>query len=371
MISNYMGVLMLNEKELDLRALTINRSLASIPIGGRYRIVDFVLSNMVNSDIINIGAFIKSDSRSLAEHLGTGKPWGLDRNINGLHIYQYSPTGMLQGDIKLVNNNLAFFRKSTQENVVVTRSNMICKIDFKEIIKCHEASGKEITIVYKKIDNADREMLDGTILFLDENGLVTETGINLGGQKEANMSMEMFLMSKERFLEFMKVGMQKGLHETSFEMIYEYAKSNDINACEYKGYLKRIDSTNSYFTANMDMLNPELLSELFYRHGRIFTKVKNDPPTKYSHHSDVNNSLVANGCIIDGTVKNSVLSRQVVVRKGAVIENSVILQGCVIEENATLKNVVLDKEVTVKKNSQLKGSTQYPYVIEKGSVITP
>lgn len=366
-----MGLLLLNEKELDIRGLTVNRSLASIPFGGRYRIIDFMLSNMVNADIINIGAFIKSDARSLAEHLGTGKPWGLDRNTNGLHIYQYAANGMLQGDIKLINNNLAFFRKSIQQNIIVARSNMICKIDFKDAIKCHEESGKEITIVYKKIDNADREMLDGAMLFIDENGIVTDTGINLGGQKEANISMEMFLMSKEKLLEFMKFGMQRGLIETSFDMIYEYAKSVEINAYEYKGYLRRVDSTYSYFNANMDMLDQEVLNELFYKNGRIFTKVKNDPPTKYSHHSEVGNSLIANGCIIDGSVKGSVLSRQVKVKKGAVVENSVILQGCVIEENATLKNVILDKGVMVKKNAYLKGSTQYPYVIEKNSVVNP
>ncbi|MBP1745297.1 MAG: ADP-glucose pyrophosphorylase [Firmicutes bacterium] len=371
MIKNYMGLLILNENEIDIRGLTINRPLASIPIGGRYRIVDFVLSNMVNAGIVNIGAFVQSDSRSLVEHLGTGKPWGLDRNTNGLHVYQYSHNGMMRGDVKMINNNMAFFRKSFQKNVIISRSNMICKVDYEDAIKAHEASGKEMTIIYKRIENADRDMLDGTMLFLDENGLVTGTGINLGGQREANISMEMFLMSKEKLMEFMNIGMSKGLKETTFEMMYDYAHSNDVYAYEYKGYLRRIDSIYSYFNANMDMLNQDVLNELFYKNGRIYTKVKNDPPTKYSHHSDVSNSLLANGCIVDGTVKNSVLARQVKVKKGAVVENSIILQGCVIEENVTLSNVILDKGVIVKKNSALKGSTLYPYIIEKNSVINP
>jgi len=371
MIKNYMGLLVLNEKEIDVRALTINRPLASIPIGGRYRIVDFVLSNMVNAGIVNIGAFVQSDSRSLIEHVGTGKPWGLDRNTNGLHLYQYAYDGMMRGDIKMITNNMAFFRKSFQENVIISRSDMICKVDYEDAIRAHEASGKDMTIIYKKIDNADREMLDCTMLFLDENGLVTGTGINLGGQKEANISMHMFLMSKERLMEFMNTGMSKGLNGNVFDIMYKYARSNDVNAYEYDGYLRRIDSILSYYNANMDMLNQEVLNELFYKNGRIYTKVKNDPPTKYSHHSDVSNSLLANGCLIDGTVKNSVLARQVKVKKGAVVENSILLQGCVIEENVTLSNVILDKGVVVKKNSTLKGSTLHPYVIEKDSVINP
>jgi len=369
MIKNYMGLLILNEKEIDIRGLTINRPLASIPIGGRYRIVDFVLSNMVNSGIVNIGAFVQSDSRSLIEHVGTGKPWGLDRNTNGLHLYQYSHSGMMTGDIKMINNNMAFFRKSYQENVIVSRSNMICKVDYNDVIKAHEESGKELTVIYKKIENADRDMLDSTMLFLDENGLLTGTGINLGGQRDANISMEMFLMSKEKLMEFMNMSMSKGIRETTFDMMYDYAHSNDVNTYEYKGYLRKIDSIYSYYNANMDMLKQEVLNELFYKNGRIYTKVKNDPPTKYSHHSDVCNSLLANGCIIDGTVRNSVLARQVKIKKGAVVENSILLQGCVIEENVTLSNVILDKGVVVKKNSVLKGSTLYPYVIEKDSVI--
>jgi glucose-1-phosphate adenylyltransferase len=369
MLTNYLGLLMLNENEIDIRGLTINRPLASIPIGGRYRIVDFVLSNMVNSGVINIGAFAKSDSRSLTEHIGTGKPWGLDRNTNGLHLYQYSPNGMLMGDVKMISNNLGFFKKSIQDNAIISRSNMICKIDYKDAIKCHEESGRDITVVYKKIANADMEMLDGRMLFIDENGLVTGTGTNLGSEKDANISMEMFLMSKDKFMEFMGTSMQKGIAESSFEIIYEYMKTNDVNTYEYKGYLRRVDSMYSYFHANMDMLDQDVLNELFYKNGRIYTKVKNDPPTKYSHHSDVSNSLLANGCIIDGTVKNSVLGRQVVVKKGALVENCVILQNCVIEENASVTNVIMDKGGLIKKNIVLKGSTMHPYVIEKDSTI--
>ena len=369
MLNNYMGIINLTENDANIKSLANKRSLASIPVGGRYRIIDFVLSNMVNSGVINIGAFARSDSRSLTEHLGTGKPWGLDRNTNGLHLYQYSPNGMLMGDVKMISNNLGFFKKSIQDNVIISRSNMICKIDYKDAIKGHEESGRDITVIYKKIANADREMLDGRMLFIDENGLVTGTGTNLGSEKDANISMEMFLMSKDKFMEFMSISMQKGIAESSFEIIYEYMKTNDVNTYEYKGYLKRVDSIYSYFHANLDMLDQDVLNELFYKNGRIYTKVKNDPPTKYSHHSDVSNSLLANGCIIDGTVRNSVLARQVKIKKGAVVENSILLQGCVIEENVTLSNVILDKGVVVKKNSVLKGSTLYPYVIEKDSVI--
>ncbi|MHC1719651.1 MAG: glucose-1-phosphate adenylyltransferase subunit GlgD [Clostridiaceae bacterium] len=368
---DYMGILSLTESEIDIRNLTLNRPLASIPIGGRYRIVDFVLSNMINAGITNVGVFAQSDSRSLIDHLGTGKPWGLDRNVDGLFIYQYSYERRMGGDVKMINNNMKYFSRSKQKNVILASSSIICKIDYQEAIKNHEASGKDITIVYKKMKNADKEMLNAKVLYLNSDSLVTGTGDNFGGESEANISLEIFLMKKEKLTEFIKRSMQRGTAEESREIIYRYASANEVNAYEYKGFMKRIDSIMSYYDTNMEMLNPDVLNQLFYENGRIYTKIKNDPPSKYSHHAEVENSLISNGCIIDGKIKNSILSRQVRVKKGALIENSIILQGCEIEENTVLVNVILDKGVIVRSGAALRGSPQFPVVIEKNSVINP
>lgn len=368
---DYMGILALTESEIDIRNLTINRPLASVPIGGRYRLVDFALSNMVNAGITNVGIFAQSNSRSLIDHLGTGKPWGLDRNTDGLFVYQYSPEeGGMSGDAKMINNNLQYFSRSKQKNVILSLSNMIYKIDYREVIRNHEKSGKEMTIVYKKIYNADKEMLNGRILYLNEDNNVICSGKNLGGEKEANISMEVFIMNKERLVELIKKNMQHGASESLKDTIYGYARVNKVNVYEYKGFLKHVDSIKSYYDTNMEMLDPEVLYKLYYENGRIYTKVKNDPPAKYSHHSKVENSLISNGCIIDGNVKNSVLSRQVRVKKGAVVENSIILQSCEIEENAVLTNVILDKGVVIKSGVILRGSRQFPLVIEKNSTVT-
>lgn len=368
---DYMGILALTEDEVDIRSLTLNRPLASIPIGGRYRIVDFALSNMVNAGITNVGVFAQSDSRSLIDHLGTGKPWGLDRNVDGLFIYLFSHDRRLSGDVKMINNNMKYFSRSKQKNVILSSSSMICKVDYQDVIRNHEESGKDITIVYKRINNADKEMLNAKVLYLSSGNIVTGTGDNLGDEKEANISMEIFIMKKDKLTEFIKRSMQRGAAEEHRDIIYRYAGANEVNAYEYKGFLKRVDSIMSYYEANMVMLNPDVLRQLFYENGRIYTKIKNDPPTKYSHHAEVENSLISNGCIIDGKIRNSVLSRQVKVKKGAVIENSIILQGCEVDENAVLVNVILDKGVIVRSGSALRGSPQFPVVIEKNSVINP
>jgi len=370
MQKDYMGVLTLTESEIDIRSLTYNRPLASIPIGGRYRIIDFTLSNMVNSGIQNIGVFTQSNSRSLVEHLGTGKPWELDRNVNGLFVFNFNVSGSLNGDVKMINNNMEYFNRSKQNNVIVSPSYMICKVDYDDAIKYHEQSGKDITIIYKKVENAEKEMLNCDVLYI-ENNLVKGIGKNIGGESEANISMEMFILKKEKLIEFMLKGMQRGYNDTLKDMIYNYAKIKEINTYEYKGYLRCVNSTINYYNINMDMLSPKVLEELFYHNGRVLTKVKNDPPTKYSKYAKASNSIISNGCIIDGNLENSVLSRQVRVKKGAVIKESIILQGCEIGENSTLINVILDKGVIIKKDSFLKGSKEFPIVIEKKSVIRP
>jgi len=370
MQKDYIGVLTLTENELDIRGLTYNRPLASIPIGGRYRIIDFALSNMVNSGIQGISVFTESNSRSLVEHLGTGKPWDLDRNTNGLFVFNFNISGSRNSDVKMINSNMEYFVKSKQNNVILSSSYMICKVDYDEAIKNHEQSGKEITVIYKKVDNARKEMLNCDTLYLEDN-VVKGIGRNIGGESEANISMEMFILKKEKLIEFMRRSMQRGYNDTFKDMIYDYAKLHEINAYEFKGYLKCVNSTRNYFNTNMDMLNTEVVDELFYKNGRVLTKVKNDPPTKYLKYAQVDNSLISNGCIINGNVENSVLSRQVMVKKGAVIRDSIIFQGCVIEEDCTLINVILDKGVIIKKDAFLKGTREFPIVIEKNSIINP
>ena len=370
MLKDYIGILILTESEIDIRSLTNNRPLASIPIGGRYRVIDFTLSNMVNSGIQSIAVFTESNSRSLVEHLGTGKNWDLDRNTNGLFVFNFNVSGIRNSDVKMINNNMEYFNKSKQNNVILSPSYMICKVDYDEAIKNHEKSGKEITIIYKKVKNAHKEMLNCDTLYI-ENNIVVGIGRNIGGEYEANISMEMFILKKEKLIEFMLKSMQRGYNDSLKDMIYDSAKLEEINAYEYKGYLSCVNSTYNYYKTNMDMLDPELVEELFYNNGRVLTKVKNDPPTKYLKNAKVCNSMVSNGCIINGDIQNSVLSRQVMVKEGAIIKDSVILQGCVVEEDCTLINVILDKGVSIKRNAFLKGTREFPVVIEKNSVINP
>lgn len=369
MIKNsYMSVLMLNENQEDIRSLTKNRPLASIPIYGRYRIIDFILSNIVNSGIRNVGIFSPNDSRSLADHLGTGRAWDLSRNSDGLFIFSsYSKHNHQQSE-NLLKNFLEYLSISKQENVVLAQSHMICNIDIAKVIMDHEKSLKDITIVYKNVENAYNYMHGCYILNKDDNGNVLKIQKNIGFHTEADVCMDILVMKKELLIKFL-YELVKSNCTTLYECIYSNIDKYSVNTYEFNGYLQSVNSINQYYNANMDMLNSKVLYELFHKNGSIYTKHKNEPSTKYVENSSISNSLVANGCIIEGTIENSVISRQVHVEEGAIIKNSIIFQNSKIEDGAYLNNVILDKDVLIGKNVKIQGTSDFPVVVEKNSIL--
>ncbi|MDP4145538.1 MAG: glucose-1-phosphate adenylyltransferase subunit GlgD [Bacillota bacterium] len=368
MLTDYMSILILNEDESSIKSLTKSRSLSALPIGGRYRIIDFCLSNAVNSGINNVGVFIQSKARSLVDHLGTGKPWDLDRKLNGLFIFNFGEQNSFLSDIEMLKNNLEYLYRSKQDKVIVSSSSMICNIDLKAAAKFHEESGKDITMVYKKINDGKNNFLDANVLNLDENNNVIGIGKNTGVDNDQNISMEMFILKKDLLIDIINKCIKVGYWSSLKQWIYRNIETLDVNAYGFKGYVKWINSVNDYYKANMDMLNLEINKELFFSNGLVYTKVMDEAPTRYFNGSTVKNSLIANGCLVGGTVENSVLSRRVIVHKGAEIKNCIILQNCEIKENAKLTNVIIDKNVIIEENKELKGDDEFPLVIEKKSL---
>ncbi|MBC2397351.1 glucose-1-phosphate adenylyltransferase [Clostridium tetanomorphum] len=365
MLKEYMGVLSLYEEESNIRPLTLGRPLASIPIGGRYRIIDFILSNMVNSGITNVGVFGKTKSRSLLDHLGSGKPWDLDRKINGLFIFNFGHMASCDGNLECLINNMEYFSRSKQKYVIMASSSMICNINFKEAAKCHEESQKDITLIYKSVHDGKNNFLGCHTINIGENNKVLSIGKNIGKEDKINVFMEMFIMKKEFLIKLITKCLQTGCEKSIKDYIENNIKLLNTNVYKFNGYLNCVNSINSYFKANMNMLNENIRKELFYENGLIYTKVKDEPPTKYGECSSIHNSLIANGCLINGTVKNSIIGRRVKIGKGSVLENCIIMQGSKIEENVILKNVIIDKNNIIQKGKELKGDSEFPVVIEK------
>ena len=367
-----MGLINLDKKgNPNINILNYARPLASTPIAGRYRIIDFVLSNMVNSGITNVGIYAKEKYRSLTDHLGSGKDWDLSRKKGGLYIFSPENTkynnnyGFRSGDVYSILANIDYIERSTEEYILIAPGYMLCIIDYKDSIKYHQESKNDITVLYKHVDNADEDFLSCMTLNIDNNNRVLNIGTNIGAFPSANISMETYIMKRTDFIKCIYKIASLGTHAYFEDYIKKELPNIQVGAYEFKDYLKCINSIQSYAQCSKEMLKKEVSTELFNSERKIFTKDKSQAPTIYMKNADVRNSFVATGCKIDGTVENCTLFRKVEIGKGAKIKNCVIMQNCKIDPGVVLENVIFDKNVRISKDKELKGDKDYPMVIEK------
>ena len=362
-----MGLLLLGEDDTDIRGLTKNRPIASIPIGGRYRVIDFALSYLTNAGITNIGLYSKkTNTRSLVDHLGNGSSWDLDRKRDGLFLFEASGAG--DGGVTNVanlKNNLEYLYRSKQEHVVITSSYMVCNLNLKDMINAHEKSNADLTIAYKTVDNADDAFENCDTLKIDENKNIVGVGKNLHFKKKENISAEVFILSKEKLIKLLAESAQIGTYKDFRDLLTVNRDELSIKGFEFDGYLKCVNSTKQYYDLNMDLLSHDVRTDLFFSNGSIYTKIKDTPPSKFSDGSEVKNSLIANGAVIDGKVINSVVARHVKIEEGAEVENCIILQDCKIGKGAKLKNIIIDKNTVINSGEELKAAKDFPLVIEK------
>lgn len=357
------GIVNLDENENRMNELVKNRTLASVPFAGRYRIIDFILSNMTNSGIDTIGIFTKNRSRSLLEHLSNGRPWDLHRKQGGMKVFNFGDIDPFYEDVNNFSDNIEFLKRSKCEYILLASSYMICNIDFSKALKKHKKSGNEITMIYKTVDNSISKFDNCQIIKRNEEGRVIAIRKNSSNNDFVDVNMEMYIMNKELFMKIVDESVKSGLYKKVKEYIQTNIDDLTVGGYEFTGYLACINSVNNYYDANMDLLNVEVNRELFHSTNRIYTKVKDEPPTQYASNAKVENSMIANGCHIEGTVKNSLIFRKVTVGPGVELNNCVVMQNTIIEKNAKLINVIVDKGGIIMENEDKEGSETLPLVI--------
>ncbi len=366
MAKNYMAILNLEENERDIRSLTAFRAIATIPFAGRYRIIDFMLSNIVNAGITKVGIFANKMTRSLPDHIGSGKPWDLSRKIGGLYMFDHSLMGYNNFDVKMFGNNMEFLQKSIADNVIIASSYMICNMDLEDVIDAHEVSGNDVTFVYKKTDFANTEFMNCAVYNFDSTGRIVGIGKNIGIQKSANIGMEIFVMKKDVLMQLIYKAIRTGNSQSFNDFLYSEAGGLSTGTYEFKGAVRCINSIQTYYNTHMEIIqNKALRDELLDGEGIIYTKTKDSPPAYYGESAQVDHSIVSDGCRIEGKIKNCVLSRYVKVGKGANLENCIILQGTEIGEGAQLSNVIIEKGNIVTPYTQIIGTPDFPIVIER------
>ena len=367
-----MGIILTGNNKIA--PLTDIRANSALPIAGRYRIIDFVLSNMANTGIINIGIATEANYSSLMDHTRSGKPWDLDRKDQGLTILPPNLAkqsfGTIKGNIDILDGIRDYIGNCRQPYVILSMGNMVYNMDFTDIVKQHRERQADITIAYKNLKGVDEDTLKRyTLLDIDDDGRVRDIEVQPYYPKTANASMDIYVMEKALLESIIDECSARGDVDFIKDALVKRIDGMQIEAYEFDGALFNVDSLKSYYKANMAFLESDKRSELFNRERPIYTKTKDQSPTKYGSDAKCTNSFISDGCVIEGTVINSVLSRGVKVAKGAVVANSIIMQDSVIEENVELNHVVFDKEVTITTGRKLIGQASYPLAISKGTVI--
>ncbi len=371
MPKNVLGIVYSNSYDSCLKDLTARRTMGSMLFGGRYRLIDFVLSNFVNSGISKVGVVTSSHFRSLMDHVGNGRPWDLSRKVDGLYLLPPFNPSQTEHDsankIEVLNRIKEFITGAKCDYVLLSDSNFVCNIDLSEVLDFHSEKDADITIVYK---NGSLPNLPNTMtLSLDESSRVKEIAIDPQNKENVNFSTNIILIRKALLQSLIADAISIGHTNFEKDVIQKNVDHLKIYGFEMKNWGIAIDSVQKYFEANMSLLEKATRKDLFIKDRPVYTKVRNDMPVRYGINSVVDNSLIADGCIIEGTVKNSVIFRGVTISKGAVVENSIIMQDSVINENANLNCVIMDKNSVVTPNKRLSGDESYPFIIGKNIVI--
>ncbi|MBD7916616.1 glucose-1-phosphate adenylyltransferase subunit GlgD [Clostridium sp. Sa3CUN1] len=343
------GIINLDEKEGNISELICDNIISAMPIAGRYKIIDFILSNLTNSGIECIGIFTKKKSYSLLKHLSNGRPWDLHRKKDGLRVFNYSDYNPIYDDINSFIENIEFIKFSRKEYIIIAPSYMICNINYKEALEKHKKSSNDITIIYKGVNDSNRFSFCEKLIIDDNNRVKEIKNINNKDYK-ANINMEMYIMKTSIFINIVKESIMSGLYRKVKDYIKDNLNLLRVGTYEFKGYLTCINSISSYFNANKDLLDMNVNKELFYNNNPIFTKQKDEPPVFYSKKSNITNSIIANGSYIEGNLENCILGRKVIVKEGAIIKNSILMDNVIIHKNAIINNSIITHKTIIKEN---------------------
>lgn len=340
-----------------------------LPFGGRYRIIDFSLSNLTNYDITNIILFAGKKMRSTLDHIGNGRSWELNRRRGGLTINPPNYDIANPSEVQTYFDTLRAIEESIAEYVFVTNPMYISKVDIGDAKEAIKSKGSDVLIFTQRTTDEDGFFLNRKIINSDENNKPVSLGTNLGLSDEFDLFAGSLLIKRELLIKVLRYAMERNTMSSLLSAIFSLPGDINIDFYRTEKHLEIVMDTYSFFEANMKLLDEDLYDQLFYQDGLVYTKSKDEPSTSYTKTSNVKNSLVANGAIIEGEIENSIIFRGVKVEKGAVIKNSVIFQDSVVGEGAILNFVITDKDTKVGNNMKLFGNRIHPFVSYKNEIM--
>ncbi len=372
-----LGVIFPNSYDSLVPDLVSERLMASIPFASRYRMCDFMISSMVHCGIDNISILVRKNYHSLLDHLGNGREWDLARKNGGLNIvppFAQKQIKVFSGRIEALESIRGYLIKQTEKYVILSDANMAVNFDFNALLDAHIKSGADVTMVYRKQEipqSLIRQSTAGMDLYyaLGINGdRVSKIYVNPKESGEMNFSLNIYVVERELLMRMVDEAYLHGDVYFVRDILEKKIDQLDVRGFCYDGYLAHIHDMNSYFEENMRLLKEENLNALFSG-NQIYTKIRDDNPTRYINGAKAKNVMVADGCVIEGEVENSVLFRGVKIGKGAKVKNCVLMQDTVIEDNASVEYVITDKNVTISEGKSLTGNDSFQVYVAKGQVV--
>ena len=368
-----LGIIFPNSYDSLVPELVSERLMASIPFASRYRIIDFILSSMVNCGIDNISLIVRKNYHSLMDHLGSGREWDLTRKKGGLNIippFAEKTVKVYNGRVEALASILAFLKSQKEKYVIMSDTNIIVNFDFKALIEAHMASGADVTVAYTR-EEIPKDLLEAPLGSKDayytmkmSGNRVKEIRLNSKEPDKQNLFLNLYIINRELLIQQISEAYVNGYSYFERDILIPNLSKLNVQGYLYKGYVARITSVKSYFDENMKMLEESNLDDLFTPNP-IYTKIRDDNPTRYIEGAKVKNVMAADGCYIEGEVENSILFRGVRVEKGAKVKNCVLMQDTVVEAGARLEYIISDKNVIVSVGQEVKGTDTFPVFVEK------
>ena len=364
-----MGIVFGNNNDALLGEMTDRRATGSLPFGGRYRLIDFSLSNLVHADVSRVAVMTTGNYRSLMDHLESGKSWDLARQSGGLTIVppRYYGGGLNDSKISSIHSMLEYIERAPEEYVILCDADVVSNIDLKDMLRRHVETEADVTIAYTHgaAPNGENNVMK---FALGEDGKIEDIALARQGEM-CDFSLDIILLKKTLLCEMILEAVSHNLYNPASEIFLPKVHQLRMVGYPAEGFVAVIDSIRNYVAANMRLLDPATRHQLFRKDRKVYTKVRGEMPAKYGLDAHVANSLISDGCIIEGQVENSILFRGVRVGKGAVVRNCILMQSTVVGDNSTLDYVCTDKNVTIGEGRTLSGSGEYTVFIRKGSEV--
>jgi glucose-1-phosphate adenylyltransferase len=366
--TNALGIIFPNSYDNSIPEMVTERAMASIPFAGRYRMIDFPLSSMANCGITNVSVIVRKNYHSLMDHLGAGREWDLSRRRGGLTMwppFADKNVKLYNGRVEAIASILNYLESQREKYVIMSDTNLAANIDYNSMLAEHQKSGADITMLYRRTEIPAGLRDDNSTVSIGEGGRVKEFLFNDYRPGLQNLSMNVYAIDRLTLIKLIKDATSRGIISFEREILAHNVDVLNIHAMEYTGYVACVCNMKSFFDENRKLIDDRNLDALFPATSPVYTKTRDDNPTRYVTGSHVANSLIADGCCIEGSVENCVLFRGVVVKKGAVVKDCVLMQDTVVEPDVQLNCVVTDKNVRITAGKCLSGTESFPVYVAK------